>query len=138
MSAYIVNEEHIRFLVSSVRHLAKSVFGFCYTWNFESHRIDSSLEKATKLGQKFWDANVLSVNRRYSENTKNLVYLHKSDFDHQKISLVQIFKAIDGYAYQCSEFHNWRNSEIYTVLAVMKCKLISCLPGYDEAAWAVM
>ena len=53
------------------------------------------------------------------------------------MSPVQVLKACDCLAYQCSDWTLWENSKACRALDWIKDFAVSRLPGYDEAAWTL-
>ena len=148
MSAYMIDREHVQFLVSAAEKLARdSAYGLSYYHDGRSVEIvPSDRDQLTKIGQALWDANLKSINTRYPDTVgypercpgpcdETFVYAHSKDWPYHEIELVQVFKAIKCLEYQACEYDGWEASEAYAVLQAIKEAAIKALPGYEEAEW---
>ena len=139
MSAYMVDREHICFLVSAARKLSHSRHGLSWYWEERDPPwtgfCSDNRDQASTLGQVLWDANLKSVNARYKPTNDVFIYSHARDYRFDEITPVQVFKAIQCLAYQSCEYEAWKESEAFAILEAMKYAQISCLPGYDDAQW---
>ena len=132
MSAYVVSDEHIDVLIYYA--IAKQA-----SYYFHPRRVEITRENANEIGQILLDENHRSVNYRYNETDKAPEYKYKPapgslPANHQP---VQILKAISCLDYQCCETDDWATTHAHAVLEGIKDKAISCLPGYDAAAWGI-
>ena len=85
MSAYIVERNHIRFLVASALYVAgRHHHGDSFRWWHEGHH-ELRLDNATEVGQMLWDECRASVSYRYPSDDRDdlpgpvnadLVYFH--------------------------------------------------------------
>jgi hypothetical protein len=90
----------------------------------------------SKLGQKMWDLNQLSLKHRYGDEKKELVYKYEP-FTCTKI---QAFKALQCWLYQCTEGDIPENSWLYkffdeTIIREWAESLVMKTPQYDVAEW---
>lgn len=128
MSAYMVDREHIRYLVNAA---------------MSSTSID--WERAAQLGEILWAENRASIEFRYPDcvnNPDNLPGPIDEDFvyaSHEPTRVpmepVQILKACDCYEYQACEHPGWASSEAKAFIDALRKRTWQALPGYDEAEW---
>lgn len=52
-------------------------------------------------------------------------------------SPLTVIKLAHCYAYQSSEHDGWEDSEACRMMAALEQKLVTMLPGYDDAPWGV-
>lgn len=147
MSAYMVDREHINYLVSAARKYAQGQYGFSWYWDGNHAKLDPyDRDQASKLGQTLWNANLLSINARYPDTVSNpsnipgvidetYIYAHSSDYRFDEIAPVQVFKSIQCLHYQSCEFDAWEKSEAFAILEALKSAAIHALPGYEAAKW---
>ncbi len=50
---------------------------------------------------------------------------------------VEIIKACDCYDYQSCETPDWKDTEAYAIMQMLRKRAIYSLPGYEEAAWEI-
>lgn len=113
MSAYIVEKEHIDYLVKAIIK-----YGL---------RTD-----ANQVGKMLWTENIKSVNYRYSETTPPYEYKYS---EAPEIEPVQLIKSIHCYEYQSCEHPSWEDSESRWLMKLLMNNSIIDLPGYCEAKW---
>lgn len=147
MSAFMVDREDIRFLVSAARKLGNRSEGLSWFYNGYWTKFNvASRDQASRLGQVLWDANLKSINTRYPDTVghpENIpgeigqayVYAHSQDFPLDQVELNQVFKSIRFLSYQSNEFKGWEESEAYAILEALKDAAIDSMPGYDDAVW---
>jgi hypothetical protein len=149
MSAFIVGEEHIRYLVNAglSRVIRK---GYGLNWYLDGVRVgtlDGGDNSDDLTGQMLWDENFKSVNHRYN-NGDDLPgplglgrtapkYKHRLDFDRKSIDPVQVLKAIKCYEYQSCEHEGWEKSSANAFCEALRFAAIAALLGYDDAQWEV-
>lgn len=137
MSAFVVSREHITRLVNIALVAA----------------IDSGRTQPDPydLGRMLWAENLKSVKARYPNDTDGNrpgpIDFHDCDVDAYTFGLmsdfcstfdpVEMLKLINCYEYQTCEHKEWKESESFRWCQQMKHYLITQLPGYDEAKWAV-
>lgn len=131
MSAFVVSDTHMNIVVSG---LLKSTWR---TWS-------GTLIKGTimgkwhaqKLGQRLFELNTLAVDGRYHEENPIPLYVHK-DLDSTPI---QLHKLLVSLIYQCSEEPAIKDplyDDLCKVAALLADGIVSSLPGWDDAKWAV-
>ena len=127
MSAFVVSQNHIRYLVQTAMDVD------CYPTD--------ELRDPTKLGQWLWDANVKSVDYRYdSRHHEDVTYHHglSSDF----VDLYQSLKAIDCFNYQSCECPDYDKSDVKLYLdrltfALTRDRDWRYKPGYETSKWSL-
>ena len=90
----------------------------------------------TKLGQRMLDLNQLSLEQRYGEAKKELIYI----FQTAPCSPIQAYKTMRCWLYQCAEGNIPETSKLFNafdkVLGPAWAEfIIARTPEYDEAAW---
>jgi hypothetical protein len=150
MSVYIVSKAHIDALVS-----AAMAQGDTFCWydadGDHSHELTyTDTVHATKVGAMLWGENLKSINARYVNTVDNpLACPGPADFEGRatidryvfkrtnKLTPVQILKAIDCYEYQSCEHAGWKTSEAHQFCRALEARMISSLPGYKDAPWGL-
>lgn len=145
MSAYIVDEDCIRYLVSaatSPRIIGNGTHTFRWHWNITTagalrgELYEGQAERAAAVGQMLWSENWRSVCHRYGEDTNEAapVYaVHRPWFG--TFDPVQVLKTIACLSYQSCERPDYESTEAHAFLASLKDHAIASLPGYDAAEW---
>ena len=103
--------------------------------DFSDKGIDFSVTLVNALGKKLIDENYKSVNYRYGENAEPHEFTYKPV---KQRTAVEILKACACYSYQTCEHPEWKESEAYVIVQVLKARAINKLPGYAEADWEIM
>lgn len=137
MSAYVVDRDHIRYLVQAV-----SQWEISWYFDGEHHTANTYSERNT-LGQMLWDENVKSVSHRYPDDPFDLPgrigdapYLYREDLPLVgNIDPVQLIKACHCYQYQSCEHEEWGSSEACAVIESIINTACHKLPGYEKAEW---
>ena len=120
MSAYVVDYDHIDFLVSAGLN-----YRLTWIWDFDQDagtykRNELNKDTARAAGQMLWDENIKSVSHRYQDDLElpgpidtdgvGIYSLNQNGlFD--SIKPLQIIKACDCYDYQACEHPGWHTSE---------------------------
>jgi len=144
MSAFVVSRAHIDALVTA------AVFGVV-----ECRLIDGfqppyfqarplNVAKVHLLGEHLWRENVISVRHRYPGNRSldhDRFYTFPTENGAYKtpvlLPVVHVLKLIECYAYQSCEHDGWETSDAARFCRDLTQRLITCLPGYEAAPWAV-
>lgn len=147
MSAYIVDKNHIVYLVeaASSRALGGAHAGWM-SWNGYGHSreyrreaLDGTYEQAAKVATMLWQENAKSIEARYPKDKIDLVdyEIAPADFRRvpQSVMPLQVLKSISCLEYQSCEHEGWANSEAREFLRALTKRAISSLPGYDDAKW---
>ena len=147
MSAFIVDRNHIRYLVASALHVTTRmhpVKRFLWWHGEEWHELTP--ENATEVGQMLWDECIASVRFRYFDPEypddilpgpidEDFTYLHQSPPGNFNPDLAQVFMAADCYDYQSCEHPSWEESSAKAFTSALRRETTQRLPGYDDALW---
>lgn len=146
MSAYIVDRDHIRYLVSAAVRLDRDALRWFHA-NVWHELPTRDRERASQVGQMLWDENIRSIEGRYP-GTKGkpdrmpgksddgmLVYSHASGDWPGPIDPVQVLKSCNCYEYQSCEHEEWSASEAHAFIEALRARAVRTLPGYEAAAW---
>jgi len=151
MSAYMVDREHIGYLMAAATSFRLGRYGISWhdpDGNYKTLSV-SEHQKAFEIGQILWDENMKSINARYPdtvdhpENAPGKIGenfelvpqdISKAGF-YQKFEPVQVIKSCDCLEYQSCEHEGWLKSEACAFLTALREAAIHILPGYDDAAW---
>lgn len=137
MSAFLVSDNHINFMVSFSLAAFRDDIDTYYsrTW-----------EEPEKLGAMLHTANVRSVDYRYPQNAHEDPEAYTADVYRYKYTpgvsasvenIAKLFKALDCYEYQACEFPTWKESDAYALCQQIRNMAIRALPGYDAAPWGI-
>lgn len=142
MSANVVSEEHIRYLLNAGMSRRINLHGFHWDAPDGSvhalHRVETSEKELQRLGQALWDENFKSVNARYrGERGKAPRYVHGRHSDAKPVDPLTVLKLIDGYEYQSNEHDGWEKSEPYAFCHALRLMAIRALDGYNDAPWCL-
>lgn len=132
MSAYIVNREHISYLV-----LAAEAYGLNWSHGNKDHRIRrGDYDEMVRAGQMLWDENTRSVNARYRSNDEPLTFSER-DLPLKAMTFpgVQVIKAAQCLRYQSCEHEGWEQSEACAFISALINSASYHIAGYDDAAW---
>jgi hypothetical protein len=144
MSAYIVDENHISYIVAAAlsNRIRTSSHGRFTWWHNHTREISQyNPEGAAEFATELWQENVKSVNHRYPNDPAPLALftitpqkldemLHAWDFEP-----IQLLKAISCLDYQSCEHPEWETSNAHAFLEGLKNAAIASLAGYSDAAW---
>jgi hypothetical protein len=146
MSAYVVDREHIEYLVNAAMLMPH--FGFSYYWQGKRRELNSGdAEEAMRIGQMLWNECVASVSHRYPNDAPDSLpgpvmepgegyFYGPHRFCHcPQLDPVQVIKACHCYAYQSCEHPEWEASEAYAFVSALESIATHYLPGYEKAEW---
>lgn len=147
MSAYIVDREHIKYLVSAAAAGREGRMSYYHNGKSTELRRDDQ-DSLTKAGQMLWDANIESIQALYPDCRDNMnnapgpvgetfIYAHGGGFKDGRdgFEAAQVFKAANCYEYQSCEADTWKDSEAKAFIDALTAKYIRMLPGYEAAEW---
>ena len=144
MSAFVVSKSHIDALVT-LAVKGPGTGGNWLTLHWYERRDDHGQEAlihnradydtADELGRMLWAENARSVAYRYGART--VVGDYVWPMGAPRLSAVEGLKAIDCYEYQACEHDEWKDSAAKQFCDALRRALITYLPGYDDAAWAI-
>jgi hypothetical protein len=130
MSAYVLGDENFDAIIAACKRcFGSNLFVLGKTFNLDSE------EECSQIGQILKDQNYASVNARYKEKTEIDPYKYKASSE--LYSPVQILKICDCYDYQACETGDYRESLACDIVDTLRLKLITLLPGYDDAKWGI-
>jgi len=130
MSAFIVDKEHILYLVEAASQ---------YNTYFQTKSGNRmrNLSSQVEVANLLWKENVLSVNSRYDEKS-DVSEITSKDFRvvrWNSFSPVQVIKAVKCYEYQSCEHDGWVDSKSKVFCEALKDDAINELEGYEKAEW---
>lgn len=120
MSAFIVSDDHIDFLVT-------------YAIGGGPSRVSG--EQPQKLGQMLLEQNYRSVNWRYNDNAAVPTYVFRPFTG--PMTPVGILKACQCYDYQSCETEDYEKTDAARLVDAIRSKAIRSLPGWENAAYEV-
>ncbi|MHB8491186.1 MAG: hypothetical protein ACYDA6_03085 [Solirubrobacteraceae bacterium] len=134
MSAYNVNDDHIRYLL-------RAKYKYSSDPAFRNRSIDDWIADGVMLR----NANVQSVNYRYQDETEPWMCSEMViDFDVTLGDLIdapctvpQTFSAIHCFEYQCCETPDWSERPAYEWLQALKESASRRMDGYEDADWEI-
>ncbi|MBC8280138.1 MAG: hypothetical protein H8E48_05065 [Chloroflexi bacterium] len=135
MSAFVVDEKHIRYLVASAEYFGKSDHS-TFGWIHEGQRHELTSGTASQAGRMLWNENRESVGFLYSEewdaDDPEFRYEHRPAGPNFVPVLVEIFNACDRYEYQTCEHPGWQYSAARAFLDSLRSRAWHKLPGYRD------
>lgn len=149
MSAYVVDREHIVYLVeAALSHALAECDGGSISWlgpcGRRVARCTASAAERAAIGNMLWKENERSVRARYPDAAElpgpigdNVLALTERDFARgwSKYDPVQVLQSIACYEYQTCETEDHEQTEAWSFCQSLRRKAIHALPGYDEAVW---
>lgn len=159
MSAFIVGQDHIDFLVTAAIALGTDG-GYGLYWQqdmnltgFGSH-VRVGLDNANEFGAMLWSENITSVRARYPHDEYSELpgpvptpfafeyeyrrfALPYGDTWHDLTTIAQVLKAIDCYVYQSCEHPTWVGSRAEQACDALRAGYIKRIPDYEDAEWEV-
>lgn len=129
MSAYLVEREHIEYLVEAAVDK-----GICS----EGHLIRRG--NASEIGQMLWDENQRSLGARYegrhgSHDPAPRYGEHVGLSKSPSADPAQLAKACNCYSYQACETDDWETTPAFRLISKLIASTTRNLPGYDRAKW---
>lgn len=147
MSAYMVDREHVRYLVHSAIAAAERDGSAAFRWWFgggwKELRVRDP-ERAAEVGRMLWDENAASIGHRYPDcgldsdmpgpMWETFVY-----DEHVPLAgstdWVQVLCTCHSYRYQSCEHDGWEGSEARAFLEALLNRAEHFVPGYEDAVW---
>lgn len=125
MSAYIVEQNHIEYLVDALFSPTNDMIPYLHH--------DLALDKATpdKVGQLLWEENHRSVNFRYKEKGETPRFKYRGKC--YASDPLQVIKSIHCYNYQTCEHPEWETSGVKKILGRLEHRINSILT--DGKIW---
>lgn len=138
MSAYVVEREHIQYLVWVTDEIAREQYG-ALSWYHNGERQEvkaGDVRKLAEIGQMLWTENQASVAYRYDEQPEGqrfgIVDVALTGYEW---NTAQAVKAINCLSYQSCERPDWEQSAAHSFLVALKDLVVDTIPGYEEAIW---
>jgi hypothetical protein len=152
MSAFIVEKNHILYLVSAAMALTRGGF----TWHVDDPTQPGGYrrgelrkcdyERAAEVANMLWRENVASVSHRYPNESSSTLpgpsdrsgfVITARDFTvcFDRFEPAQVCKACDCYDYQSCEHNGWNTCESKAFTEMLRRAAMNALPGYDSAKW---
>lgn len=137
MSAYMVDKNHIDYLVFAARNVDPGSGGrFWWYHGGTRHVLDHVT--ADGVGEMLLRANALSIAARYPGDPDprggEPPYVSEVTL-HWDLDPAQILKAVACLDYQCCEHPGWRESSARAFLAALRDHAIPRVRGYEGAVW---
>ena len=139
MSAYVVDLNHINYLINAALTTGDGYQRFSFYHNDQRHEVDS--DTASALGQMLLDECIRSVSYRYADSAplpgpvdESPVYSYTwNHYDGFKPA--QVFKSIRCLNYQSCEHPGWEESAAWAFLQSLTNATIGRVQGYEAAEW---
>jgi len=147
MSAYIVDRNHILYLVAAAASpTIEPHGGFRWFHDGEWHDLrPDGFERGAEVANLLWRENIASVSARYPKESSATLpgpcnesfVIEPADFPawFRVFDSVQVIKACDCYEYQSCEHEGWKTSEAHAFISALRSAAWHALPGYEEAEW---
>lgn len=144
MSAYIVEKEHILYLVSAGLSRLISPHQGPLTWYHDDQHYGlpaGDYKRAAEVANMLWQENAKSYIARYPQHARDaeLSAITARDFSMtfagHSFDPAQIFKSCDCYEYQSCEHEGWKASEAHSFIQRLRKAAWSALPGYESTEW---
>lgn len=144
MSAFVVNDQTINVIVkAAAKHLTKRD-GRMMAFYQDS---ETNWMTPTELGQNLLKENYRSVEHRYNDESEDTWKMYKykdpghtithNEKHYNSTDPMMVLKLISCLEYQSCETDDWRETPAYKILKGIENRLISALPGYDDAPWGL-
>lgn len=151
MSAYVVDREHIAYLIDAAQEIARD-YGSPFRWRVMTsdgmgvlHLPYGDDDRCAQVAQELWAENVKSVSYRYPNDAPGDLpgpidaYPYEYGAHSERYwgpwSVAQVFKSIHCYEYQTCEHPEWEASSAIAFVRALADAWSSRVPGYDAAEW---
>lgn len=133
MSAFVVSKQHVAAIVQAYERTP-----YCEI-NERDRFASTPLHWTEALATMLFAENVRSVRHRYRDRTPQaLVEFTISDIaGAPTLEPAAVLKLVDSLEYQSCECDDYRTTEAYKALDRIRGSIISILPGYQTAEWAL-
>lgn len=144
MSAFMVDEAHVDYLVTAAQELSRRNHCGLFRWYHAGELVE--LEDETTAGRMLVQENLDSVLARYPDCTPEDVpgpipapspetYAWKRS--RLTVEPVQVLKAVECFRYQACEHPMWLLSSASAFCDALERSAIDALPGYGQAMWCI-
>jgi hypothetical protein len=147
MSAYVVDRNHIQYLVKAAEAMARrDRSNFSWFWQGEWHNMNDTTEMI-RAGNMLWQENIKSINARYPDTVGNFDNMpgpvdENFTFSEKDIEVcfeafkpAQVLKSCHCLDYQSCEHDGWEASEARAFLQALESNAMRHVPGYEDAEW---
>lgn len=133
MSAYLVNPEHIEYLVRAAQH-------YGIHWRDAEGTVHDARLEPVPLANILRQENINSVSFRYPDgdlpgDPALLDAIGNISLIVPKIEPLWVIKQCMCYRYQSCEHPGWQDSPARRIIEQLLSAAICTLPGYDEIPW---
>ncbi len=149
MSAYIVDRNHVLYLVEAAMSHRLNPYGgnFRWYWNDGNGELGcADYDRAAEVANMLWRENIKSVSTRYPNEssatlpgTVDAKLIDERDFNGVRwfdFEPVQVIKACDCFDYQsCEHGDEWQTSEAKSFIDSLRSHAWHALAAYDKAEW---
>ena len=144
MSAFIVTDQHIAYLIDAALMVCRNRGDTRFQWRVGVTCRILEASNASEVGSMLLAENYASVNYRYRENEESPNYTHElagpvciptGRYVGRDVDIIAALKAIDCYKYQCCEHDEWTDSSARAFCQGLSAGLVCLLPGYWDATW---
>lgn len=144
MSAFMVDEAHIDYLVTAAQDLSRRNHCGPFRWYHAGEM--QELDDETRVGALLIQENLDSVLARYSDCTPGDVpgpipppspEAYRFTRSRLEVTAVQTLKAIGCFEYQSCEHELWSLSSAHAFCEALRHTAIDALPGYGDASWCI-
>ena len=152
MSAFVVDREHVVYLLAAAAEFNRGGTKFSWYWRKQWREFTTTgwdqPPRTLEVGTMLWEENIKSVLYRYDDCTRANMpgpcgedfKLRKGDLlQHQcpewsyAIDPVQVLSSCTRYEYQACEHPGWKRSQALAFIEALRAKAVRALPGYDAA-----
>lgn len=148
MSAFIVSDHHVTFILQVAVHVSTSGgHSLLWYWGGCHGYLTGKPEQLDVVGQMLLDENARSVAHRYPTTQGDDLpgspvgsYKYRPGVPSQVIRgtwHAQALKAIACLEYQSCEHPGWKASEACAFLRALEGRIVGMLPGYADAKWTI-
>jgi hypothetical protein len=137
LSAFVVTKKHIDSILSIALYAvneAPAARGLWYSPRFGNYKVE--VYSADAIGLALTRECETSVNYRYKSDSE-LTSKFFASLRFYPFTAVEALKIVRCYAYQSCEHPAWETSAAKQFCDGLTATLISSLPGYDVATWAI-
>lgn len=142
MSAFLVGNDHIDYLVTAIRSYRDITTAYIPAPDgIGVEAIKVEYMDDTDMGRMLLGTNLTSLMDRYRDSLTFDEMEAPSRYTYKRwtgpMSPVQTIKAVTCFQYQSNEYDGWKDSLAKSLTDLLTSEAISALPGYEAAAWEV-
>lgn len=136
MSAAVVDIEHINTLVWAGLLPSQPSYTLRWFWDNPTRCGQLDHDTADEVGAMLLAENVRSVGHRYNELTVVPDYVYRAPAV-RTWTPTELLSALACYEYNACEHPDWKTSQAYAFVDALRAKLITHLPGWQDAPWFI-